>query len=95
MPRFVVDPKIARKAQEKQRIDEAEYARLLKNDVPAAPIYSGLDGGMNKVFLAQLPGTVIPLAKVMPYASYLPQVAPIPWVSKDGSSPGTWFGAAF
>jgi murein L,D-transpeptidase YafK len=94
-PDFVVDPKIARRAWEKHRADEVEYARLLEENVPPAPIYSGLDGGMNKVFLARLPGTVIPLAKVMPYASHLPQVPPIPWVDNDGSLMSKWFGAAF
>jgi hypothetical protein len=54
-PAFVVNPKIARQALEKQRTDELEYAQLLKDNVPAAPIYSGLDGGMNKAFLAQFP----------------------------------------
>lgn len=94
-PAFVVDPKVARPALEKQRADEIEYARLLEDDVPAAPVYSGLDGGMNAVFLARFPGTVIPLAKVMPYASYLPQLPPIPWVDNDGSLASKWFGTAF
>src|SRR6266436_326848 len=76
---FVVNPKIARRALEKQRTDEVEYAQLLKDNVPAAPIYSGLDGGMNEVFLARFPGRVT-LAKVLPYASYLPQLPSIPWV---------------
>jgi len=76
MPRFVVNPKIARRALEKQRTDEVEYAQLLKDNVPAAPIYRGLDGGMNKVFLARFPGRVT-LAKVLPYASYLPQLPPV------------------
>src|SRR5258708_39285014 len=76
-PAFVVNPKIARQALEKQRADEVEYAQLLEDNVPAAPIYSGLDGGMNEVFLARFParGT---LAKLLPYASYLPQLPPIP-----------------
>src|SRR5215207_8734829 len=71
-PAFVVNPKIARRALEKKRNDELEYAQLLKENVPAATIYSGLDGGMNKAFLAKFPGRVT-LAKVMPYASYLPE----------------------
>jgi murein L,D-transpeptidase YafK len=82
---------IARRALEKQRADEVKYAQLLKDNVPTAPIYSGLDGGMNKVFLAQFPGRVR-LAKVMPYASYLPQLPPIPWVDNDGSLTSKWFG---
>jgi murein L,D-transpeptidase YafK len=93
-PAFVVNPKIARRALEKQRADELEYAQLLQDNVPAAPIYSGLDGGMNPAFLAQFPGRVT-LAKVMPYASYLPQLPPIPWADKDGSLTGKWFGASF
>ena len=93
-PAFVVNPKIARRALEKQRTDELEYAQLLKDNVPAAPIYSGLDGGMNKAFLAQFPGRVT-LSKVLPYASYLPQLPPIPWVDNDGSLTSKWFGTSF
>ena len=48
---------------------------------------------MNKAFLAQFPGRVT-LAKV-PYASYLPQLPPIPWVDNDGSSTSKWFGTLF
>jgi hypothetical protein len=43
-------------ALEKQHTDELEYAQLLKDNVPAAPVYSGWDGGMNKAFLARFPG---------------------------------------
>jgi murein L,D-transpeptidase YafK len=93
-PAFVVNPKIARPALAKQRTDEAEYAKLLEADVPAAPIYSGLDGGMNEVFLARFPGRVT-LAKVMPYASYWPQLPPIPWVDSGGSLTSRWFGTLF
>jgi murein L,D-transpeptidase YafK len=93
-PAFVVNPKIARAAQEKQRTDEAEYAQLLEDDVPPAPIYSGLDGGMNKVFLGRFPGRVT-LAKVMPYASHLPQLPPVPWVDNDGSLTNKMFGTLF
>jgi murein L,D-transpeptidase YafK len=52
-PAFVVNPKIARLALEKQRADELEYAQLLKDNVPAAPTYSELDGGMHEAFLAR------------------------------------------
>jgi murein L,D-transpeptidase YafK len=57
-PVFVVNPKIARQAHEKQRADEIEYAKLLGDNVPAAPIYSELDGGMNEVFLPRFPDRV-------------------------------------
>jgi hypothetical protein len=49
---------------------------------------------MNKVFLAQFPGRVT-LAKVMPYASYLPHLPPIPWIDNDGSLTSKWFGVSF
>jgi murein L,D-transpeptidase YafK len=65
-PAFVVDPKIARAARAKQRADEIEYTQLLKNNVSVAPIYSGLDGGMNEVFHAQFPSIIVPLAIVLP-----------------------------
>ena len=55
-PAFVVNPKIARPALEKQRADDVEYAQLVEDNVSVAPIYTGLDGGMNKAFLAQLSG---------------------------------------
>jgi hypothetical protein len=49
---------------------------------------------MNPFFLPWLPVRVT-LAKVMPYASYLPQLPPIRWVDNDGSLTsklfGTWF----
>ncbi len=93
-PAFVVNPKIARQALEKQRTDEAEYAQLLEDDVPTAPIYSGLDGGMNEVFLARFPVRVT-LAQVLPYASSLPQLPPIPWINDDGSLTSKWFGTCF
>jgi hypothetical protein len=90
----VVNPKIAGRALEKQRTDELEYARLLEYDVPAAPIYSGLDGGMNKAFLARFPGRVT-LSKVMPYASYMPELSPLPWIDSNGSLTSKFFGALF
>jgi len=93
-PAFVVNPKIARQALEKQRADEAEYAQLLEDEVPTAQIYSGLDGGMNEVFLARFPVRVT-LAQVMPYASYLPQLPPIPWVDNHDSLTSKWFGNCF
>ena len=89
-PTFIVDPKIARPALKKQRADEVEYAQLLEDNVPTIQIYSGLDGGMNKVFAGRYPFRVL-LAQVQPYASYWPQTSPFPWVN-DGSLPSRWFG---
>jgi murein L,D-transpeptidase YafK len=93
-PAFVVNPKIARLAAEKQRADELEYAQLLEDNVPTAPMYSGLDGGMNEVFLARFPGRVT-LARVLPYASYLPHLPPIRWIDDDGSLTSKFFGICF
>jgi murein L,D-transpeptidase YafK len=93
-PAFVVNAKIAQRVLEKQIADDAEYAQLLKDDVPTVPIYSGRDGGMNKVFLARFPGRVT-LSKVLPYASYLPQLPPIPWVDNHGSLTSKMFGTLF
>jgi hypothetical protein len=55
-PTFVVDAKIAQPALAKQRADELEQARLLGDNVPAAPVYSEMDGGMNEVFRDRFAG---------------------------------------
>ena len=57
-PTFVVNPAVARAAREKQQADEVEYKNLAKANVPVAPIHSGRDGGMNRVFLDQLGGGI-------------------------------------
>jgi hypothetical protein len=49
---------------------------------------------MNEVFLARFPVRVT-LAQVLPYASYLPQLPPIPWIDDDGSLTSKWFGTCF
>ena len=82
-PDFVVNPKIAQRALEKQRADEREFARLLEDNVPAAPIYSALDGGMNTVFLPRFPGRVM-LSRMTPLSD-MPNLPPIPWAGKNGS----------
>jgi murein L,D-transpeptidase YafK len=71
-PAFVVNPEIARPAREKEHADEVQYAQLVKANVPVAPSHSGLDGGMNGVFLAQVGGS-IPPARVPPSGSRPPQ----------------------
>jgi murein L,D-transpeptidase YafK len=57
-PAFVVDPKIVPPALEKQRADDIAYEQLLADNVPVAPIYSELDGGMNESFLERFPDQV-------------------------------------
>ena len=71
MSRFVVNPQIARAALEKQHADEVQYAKLVIANMAVAPIHSGLDGGMNGVFLAQIGGS-LPPARVPPSASRPP-----------------------
>ena len=92
-PAFVVNPKIARRALEKQRKDELKYAQLLEDNVPADPIYSGLDGGMNKVFLAWFPGRVS-FSQVL-YAQTCRNCSPTPWVYDEGSLTNKLFGPLF
>jgi len=95
-PTFVTNPKIARQALEKQQADDIEYARLVDENVSVAPIYSGLDGGMNKAFLARFPWRIIPLAMVLPTGDLdLPQMPPIPWADNEGSLPSRFFGVLF
>jgi murein L,D-transpeptidase YafK len=96
-PAFVVDPKIARPVLEKQRADDAEYAQLVGSNRSVAAIYSGLDGGMNKIFLARLPGRIIPLAMVLSPSGdlSLPQLPSVPWTDNDGSLANKFFGALF
>jgi murein L,D-transpeptidase YafK len=53
-PQYETDPTIAQAAQEKQRHDEYVLAQLVKDNVPVAPLNTGTDGGMNRVFVAKL-----------------------------------------
>ena len=94
-PAFVVNPKIARPALERQHADEAEYAQLVADNVSVAPIHSGLDGGMNEVFFTQFPWIIVPLAKVLPDGLELPQLPAIPYADNDGSLTGRFFGSVF
>jgi murein L,D-transpeptidase YafK len=94
-PPFVVSPKTAKAALEKQRADEAEYARLIEEDMPVAPVYTGLDGGMNDAFHARFPYKVISFARAFPAASQLPQLPPAQYVDNDGSLGSKMFGTPF
>src|SRR5262249_2154315 len=59
-PAFVVNPQIARAALGKLHADEVQYAQLVAANTPVAPIRSGLDGGLNRLFLAQVGGSIPP-----------------------------------
>src|ERR1700684_4041330 len=54
MPVFIVNAHIARAALEKQHADEVQYDLLVKANTPVEPIHSGVDGGMNRVFIVQV-----------------------------------------
>jgi murein L,D-transpeptidase YafK len=89
-PAYVVNPEIAGPALEKSHADEVQYAALVKSNTWTAPIHSGLDGGMNRVFLAQVGGS-IPPARVPPpnaNATLPPQPPPVMTADNSGSEPG-------
>jgi len=92
-PAFVVSAKIARPALDRQRADEVQYAQLVEDNVSIAPIHSGLDGGMNKVFFAQFPGIIVPLARVLLDGVELPRLPPVPYADNDGSVTSRLFGS--
>ncbi len=53
-PKYEVDPTIASAVAAKQQIDNSKYAQLVRENVAEAPINSGTDGGMNRVFVSKL-----------------------------------------
>ncbi len=53
-PAYKVPEEIATPVAEKQQQDEREFAALVARNVPTAPVKTGADGGMNKIFLAKL-----------------------------------------
>jgi hypothetical protein len=63
-PAFVMNAHIAKAALEKQHADEVQYDLLVKANTPVEPIHSGVDGGMNRVFLAQVGGHLPPARAV-------------------------------
>src|SRR4051794_24665111 len=55
-PVYVIPEEIADAVREKQQQDTAETAKLIAKGTPLARLNTGIDGGMNKVFAAKLPG---------------------------------------
>jgi murein L,D-transpeptidase YafK len=51
-PPYKVSDQIASAVREKQHRDEAQTAELISRGTPAAPVKTGIDGGMNPTFLA-------------------------------------------
>ena len=56
-PAYQVPQEIAGPALEKQRNDEYQFAQLIKENIPTAPVVMGTDGGMNRVFASKLAET--------------------------------------
>lgn len=55
-PAYAVPDNIASAVREKQQRDNTEIARLISKGAPVARLNTGIDGGMNRVFAAKLPG---------------------------------------
>jgi murein L,D-transpeptidase YafK len=96
-PAYVVNPEIAGPALEKSHADEVQYAALVKANTWTAPVHSGLDGGMNRVFLAQVGGRIPPARVPPPGANGLPaQPPPVAVADNNGQSlAGKIFGGFF
>ena len=55
-PAYVIPTDVADAVREKQAQDQAEFDRLAAKGTPTARINTGIDGGMNKIFAARVPG---------------------------------------
>src|SRR5580704_15720833 len=55
-PAYVIPDEVADAVREKQQQEQVETARLIERGTPVARINTGIDGGMNQVFAARVPG---------------------------------------
>jgi murein L,D-transpeptidase YafK len=55
-PAYVIPDDIADAVREKQQQEATETSKLIARGTPVARLNTGIDGGMNKVFAAKLPG---------------------------------------
>jgi murein L,D-transpeptidase YafK len=53
-PVYTIDPDLATAVADKKQRDEVQIAQLTRANVPVAPVRTGMDGGMNPIFLAKL-----------------------------------------
>ena len=74
-PTYTIAPEVASLSFQKEQKDDAQYAQFVRNNTPTAPIRTGLDGGMNRVFLAQVGGNIPPARKPPPLPTQPPPVA--------------------
>ncbi|MBN8991384.1 MAG: murein L,D-transpeptidase [Rhizobiales bacterium] len=54
-PAYAIPEDVAAAVREKQQADAAETSKLISKGTPVARTNTGIDGGMNKVFAAQVP----------------------------------------
>jgi murein L,D-transpeptidase YafK len=55
-PAYVIPDELADATRQKQDEDQAEIAKLIAKGTPVAKLNTGIDGGMNQVFAARVPG---------------------------------------
>src|SRR6202140_728229 len=55
-PAYVVPDEVADAVRERQEQEQAEVAKLIERGTPVAKLHTGIDGGMNQVFAARVPG---------------------------------------
>jgi murein L,D-transpeptidase YafK len=55
-PAYVIPDDIAEAVKQKEQADDIEMARLVAKGTPVAKLNTGVDGGMNEVFAAHVPG---------------------------------------
>src|SRR3981081_3388612 len=55
-PAYVIPDEVAEAVRDRQQQEQAEVAKLIEKGTPVARLNTGIDGGMNKVFAAKLPG---------------------------------------
>src|SRR5665213_185760 len=55
-PAYVIPDEIADAVREKQEAERVETAKLIEHGTPVARMNTGIDGGMNRIFAARVPG---------------------------------------
>jgi murein L,D-transpeptidase YafK len=55
-PAYTIADDVADAVRQKQEADQAETAKLIAKGTPVAKLNTGIDGGMNQVFAARVPG---------------------------------------
>jgi murein L,D-transpeptidase YafK len=55
-PPYAIADDLAEAVRQKQEADNAEYNKLVAKGIPVAKLNTGIDGGMNPIFAAHVPG---------------------------------------